>query len=249
MVKHLGLGFGLGHDLRLCELEPHIKFCAQSLLGILSPSFSASPLHTCAHTLPRTRTRTHTFTCVHTHPCTRTHTCTHPYTRTHTCTRAHTHTLNTSEKGCRPSLSNTNALTREDLIPRRDFMTPYGVALLSGSNPSSRAREGLSGVLTQGTEQLGGQATWKGEASLPRGGSKLITEQQGCNVFSPSVDRAKDRGGLGDPPPSLPEEEMEGQDKWSISEQPPGRSVGGGRRGGKNDPAWTRPGTRDVQSG
>ena len=30
-VKRLTLDFGSGHDLRLCELEPHIGLCAESV--------------------------------------------------------------------------------------------------------------------------------------------------------------------------------------------------------------------------
>ena len=40
-VKRPTLDFGAGHDLRVCEFEPHIGFC---LLGILSPSLSAPTL-------------------------------------------------------------------------------------------------------------------------------------------------------------------------------------------------------------
>ena len=42
-VKHQTLGFGLNHDLKVCEFEPHIGLCVDSvsLLGILSPSLSA----------------------------------------------------------------------------------------------------------------------------------------------------------------------------------------------------------------
>ena len=29
-------GFGSGHDLTVCEFEPHVELCAGSLLGILS---------------------------------------------------------------------------------------------------------------------------------------------------------------------------------------------------------------------
>ena len=45
-VKHLTPDFGSGHDLTVCEFEPHVGLCAdstQSLLGILSPLFSAPP--------------------------------------------------------------------------------------------------------------------------------------------------------------------------------------------------------------
>ena len=46
LVKHLTLDFGSGHDLRVREIEPHIRLTliAQSLLGILSPFLSAPPL-------------------------------------------------------------------------------------------------------------------------------------------------------------------------------------------------------------
>ena len=35
-VERLSLDFGSGHDLTVCEFEPHIELCAGSLLGILS---------------------------------------------------------------------------------------------------------------------------------------------------------------------------------------------------------------------
>ena len=44
-VKHPTLDFGSGHDLTVCEFEPHVGLCTdnvQSLLGILSLSFSLS---------------------------------------------------------------------------------------------------------------------------------------------------------------------------------------------------------------
>ena len=39
-VKRLALGFGSGHDLMICEFEPHLgsALTLWSLLGILSPS-------------------------------------------------------------------------------------------------------------------------------------------------------------------------------------------------------------------
>ena len=39
-IKHLTLDFGSGHDLMVHEIEPHIRLCADSLLGILSLSLS-----------------------------------------------------------------------------------------------------------------------------------------------------------------------------------------------------------------
>ena len=29
-VKHLTLGFGSGHDLMVCGIEPHVRLCADS---------------------------------------------------------------------------------------------------------------------------------------------------------------------------------------------------------------------------
>ena len=48
-VKRLTLGFGSGHDLVVCELEPHIGLCAGSVEPAwdslsLSLSHSAPPL-------------------------------------------------------------------------------------------------------------------------------------------------------------------------------------------------------------
>ena len=43
LVKRLTLGFGLGHDLQVCEFESHVGLhtdIAWSLLGILSPLLS-----------------------------------------------------------------------------------------------------------------------------------------------------------------------------------------------------------------
>ena len=51
VVKHLTLDFGLGHDLTVCESEPHIGLCADrvepawdSLLYIKFPLFAPPPL-------------------------------------------------------------------------------------------------------------------------------------------------------------------------------------------------------------
>lgn len=148
----------------------HARACTLACVHahVLTPAHApCTRIHTCTHSRVLTHARVCTLAQVQAHVPTPAHTHTH----THTCTRARTHTLNTSpEKGCRPSLSNTNALTREDLIPCRDFMTPYGVALLSGSNPSSRAREGLSGVLTQGTERgLGVRPPGRERLPFPEG--------------------------------------------------------------------------------
>ena len=46
-AKHLTLDFGSGHDLMVCEFEPHIGLCADSeepARDSLSPSLSALPL-------------------------------------------------------------------------------------------------------------------------------------------------------------------------------------------------------------
>ena len=45
-VKHLTLGFGSGHDLRVLEFEPHIMLCADSMepLGFLTHSLCPSSL-------------------------------------------------------------------------------------------------------------------------------------------------------------------------------------------------------------
>ena len=44
-VKHLTLNFGLGHDLMVCEFEPHIRVCVGSSepLGFFLP-LSLCPL-------------------------------------------------------------------------------------------------------------------------------------------------------------------------------------------------------------
>ena len=44
LVKCPTLDFGPGHDLMICEMEPHVGLCmtAQSLLGILSHTRSLS---------------------------------------------------------------------------------------------------------------------------------------------------------------------------------------------------------------
>ena len=42
-VKHLAFDFGLGHDLTVCEFEPHIQLCAdcaEPAWDPLSPSIS-----------------------------------------------------------------------------------------------------------------------------------------------------------------------------------------------------------------
>ena len=48
-VKHQTLGFGLNHDLMVCEFEPHIGLCVDSvsLLGILSLPLLLCPSPTC----------------------------------------------------------------------------------------------------------------------------------------------------------------------------------------------------------
>ena len=46
-VESLTLDFSSGHDLTVCEIEPHIRFCADGAAPAwdsLSPSFSASSL-------------------------------------------------------------------------------------------------------------------------------------------------------------------------------------------------------------
>ena len=43
-VKHPALDFGSGHDLTVCEFEPHVGLCADSVepaWDSLSPSLSA----------------------------------------------------------------------------------------------------------------------------------------------------------------------------------------------------------------
>ena len=47
-VKHSTLGFGSGHDLTVCELEPRVGLCADSAdpRDSLSLLLSAPPLHT-----------------------------------------------------------------------------------------------------------------------------------------------------------------------------------------------------------
>ena len=53
-VKHPTLGFGLGHDLTVCEFEPHIRLHADSAEPAWdspSPSLSAPPPHACTHAL------------------------------------------------------------------------------------------------------------------------------------------------------------------------------------------------------
>ena len=49
-VKHPTLGFGSGHDLMVCEFEPHVGLCADgaSLLGIVSLPLSLCPSPTLA---------------------------------------------------------------------------------------------------------------------------------------------------------------------------------------------------------
>ena len=45
-VKHLALDFSSGHDLTVCEFEPHMGLCADSsepAWDSLSPSLSAPP--------------------------------------------------------------------------------------------------------------------------------------------------------------------------------------------------------------
>ena len=48
LVKYLTLDFGLGHNLMVCETEPFIGLCADSMepdWDSLSPSFFLLPLH------------------------------------------------------------------------------------------------------------------------------------------------------------------------------------------------------------
>ena len=49
LVKHLALDFGSGHDLTVCEIEPCVRLCIDSVepaLDSLSPFPSAPPLLT-----------------------------------------------------------------------------------------------------------------------------------------------------------------------------------------------------------
>ena len=46
-VKRLTLDFGLDHDLKVCEFEPHVGLCADSAdptWDLVSPSVSVPPL-------------------------------------------------------------------------------------------------------------------------------------------------------------------------------------------------------------
>ena len=62
-VKHRILDFSSGHDLMVCEFEPCVGLCADSmhgrLLGILSPSLSVPLqlvlLHECMHSLSQNK--------------------------------------------------------------------------------------------------------------------------------------------------------------------------------------------------
>ena len=50
-VKLLTSRFASGHDLTVCEIEPHVKICTDSVESAwdsLSPSLSGPPLLTCA---------------------------------------------------------------------------------------------------------------------------------------------------------------------------------------------------------
>ena len=50
-VKHLTLDFSSGHDLMVCGIEPHIRFCADSAKPAWDFSLCVPPLLTCIHTL------------------------------------------------------------------------------------------------------------------------------------------------------------------------------------------------------
>ena len=49
-VKHLTLDFGSGHDIRICEIESHVKFWADSKEPAWD-SLCQSPVHTHGHLL------------------------------------------------------------------------------------------------------------------------------------------------------------------------------------------------------
>ena len=54
LVKRWTLDFGSGHDFTVCGVKPCVGLCAasaRSLLGILSPFLSASPLFMCTRAL------------------------------------------------------------------------------------------------------------------------------------------------------------------------------------------------------
>ena len=45
LVQRLTLGFGSGHDFTVCEIEPHVRLCADSMEPAWdSLSFSSPPL-------------------------------------------------------------------------------------------------------------------------------------------------------------------------------------------------------------
>ena len=55
-VEHLTLGFSSGDDLMVCEIEPHVRLCPDSVEPVsdsLSPSLSAPPLFTYALSLSK----------------------------------------------------------------------------------------------------------------------------------------------------------------------------------------------------
>ena len=60
LVKWPALSFGSGHDLMVCEMEPHVGLCAEmwSLFGILSlplPGLSHARAHMNAHSLSQNK--------------------------------------------------------------------------------------------------------------------------------------------------------------------------------------------------
>ena len=53
-VQQLTLGFGSGHDLMVCEFEPHIGLCADSVEPAWESVF-ASPLLMCVCSLSQNK--------------------------------------------------------------------------------------------------------------------------------------------------------------------------------------------------
>ena len=57
-LKHPTHDFGIGHDLTVCGIEPHIGFCAGSAdpaWDSLSLSLCPSPPHACMYTLSQNK--------------------------------------------------------------------------------------------------------------------------------------------------------------------------------------------------